>query len=128
MLQLHDTGVHCQVLGELSACSSFPSAQALTHCAVPVPPLLLLPLSPAQCRVGDVVRATTAFTMQMTYPAMQLMFGGEAGRHTADSRQPSSMLPLACRSSVNVCDMHKRQVATSRVSLHSLGGFDSIHC
>lgn len=30
-----------------------------------------------QCRVGDVVRATTAYTLQMTYPPMQLMFGGK---------------------------------------------------
>jgi hypothetical protein len=33
-----------------------------------------------QCQVGDVVRATTAYTMQMTYPTMQLMFGGETSR------------------------------------------------
>jgi hypothetical protein len=30
-----------------------------------------------QCRVGDVVRATTAFTMQMTFPTAQLLFGGK---------------------------------------------------
>lgn len=29
-----------------------------------------------QCRVGDVVRATSAMTMQMVYPTINVMFGG----------------------------------------------------
>ena len=32
-----------------------------------------------QVRVGDVLRATTAATMQMTYPTLNLLFGGKAG-------------------------------------------------
>eukprot|EP00879_Flechtneria_rotunda_P004362 GHRR01004613.1.p1 GENE.GHRR01004613.1~~GHRR01004613.1.p1 ORF type:complete len:153 (+),score=23.47 GHRR01004613.1:73-531(+) len=31
----------------------------------------------ADCQIGDVVRGTTAMTMQMTYPTMNIMFGGK---------------------------------------------------
>jgi hypothetical protein len=39
--------------------------------------LLLLLVGVVQCRVGDIVRATSAMTMQMVYPTMNIMFGGE---------------------------------------------------
>lgn len=35
-----------------------------------------------QVQVGDVLRGTTAAMMQMTYPTMNLMFGGEQEGHT----------------------------------------------
>lgn len=86
-----------------------------------LPPLLLLP-SLSQCRVGDVVRATTAFTMQMTYPTMQLMFGGTAGRATR-----ASMLP-AGRSPLHVCCTTDRPVwraPPQYASLYELFAFAS---
>lgn len=46
-------------------------------CANAVFLVFLLLIVVAQCCVGDVVRATSAMTMQMVYPTMNIMFGGE---------------------------------------------------
>lgn len=45
-----------------------------------------------QCRVGDVLRATTAMTMQMTYPTMNIMFGGK--NTTPDSRSYTTVASM----------------------------------
>eukprot|EP00775_Hariotina_reticulata_P001468 gene1468-1810_t len=49
----------------------------------------------AGCRLGDVVRATTAMTMQMTYPTMNLMFGGVGRPKLAKVLLPTSKVPFA---------------------------------
>jgi hypothetical protein len=53
-------------------CSNVPSQTHHSLCYAVLCWVVLL-----QCRVGDVVRATTAYTLQMSYPPMQLMFGGK---------------------------------------------------
>jgi hypothetical protein len=48
----------------------------------------------AKVRVGDVVRATSAVTMQMTYPTMNIMFGGVGRPKLVKILLPTSKAPF----------------------------------